>query len=440
MPQPGNTTTADNPALSVLRLSRAIADRETTPLEIVRTLLARIEERDGRLQAWAHVAREQAEQAAANASREIAAGKSLGPLHGIPFGIKDIFDTAGMPTGWGSPLYADRIPAADAVLVARLKDAGAIALGKTHTTGFAYFDAAPTRNPHHPEYTPGGSSSGSAAAVADGMVPFALGSQTLGSVLRPASFCGVVGLKPSFGALPLGGVLPFAPSLDHAGLFTRTVEEMAWLWCAITPGDAPKIGADRRLARPRWPIVGQLEPEMAAGFDQALARLAQIGFEIDELNLPETFSRLPEAILTVFRYEGAQTHRDRLREYGSQIGEKLAVLVEEGLRIDPKLYENSLAHLAQARREYAELAERFPVWLTPAALGAAPKGLASTGDPRANAPFTALGVPAISLPFGRDRSGLPLGLQLTAASGRESALLATALECENALRRSEATS
>jgi Asp-tRNA(Asn)/Glu-tRNA(Gln) amidotransferase A subunit family amidase len=434
MPQPGNTTTAANPAVSIIRLSRAITDRETTPLDIVRALLARIEERDGRLQAWAHVAREQAEQAAVNASREIAAGKSRGPLHGIPFGIKDIFDTAGMPTGWGSPLYADRISAADAVLVARLKNAGAIALGKTHTTGFAYFDPAPTRNPHHPDHTPGGSSSGSAAAVADGMVPFALGSQTLGSVLRPASFCGVVGLKPTFGALPLGGVLPFAPTLDHAGLFTRTVEEMSWLWSAITPNDEAKIDADRRLARPRWPIVGQLEPEMATGFDQALARLAQSGFEIYELNLPETFPRLPEAILTVFRYEGAQTHRDRLRQYGSKIGQKLAVLVEEGLRIDQKLYENSLAHLAQARREYAELTEKFPVWATPSALGAAPRGLASTGDPRANAPFTALGVPAISIPFGRDSSGLPLGLQLTTARGRESALLATAVACEKSLR------
>jgi Asp-tRNA(Asn)/Glu-tRNA(Gln) amidotransferase A subunit family amidase len=433
MPRPETPTMAANPPLSIIRLSRAVANGETTPLEIVRALLARIEARDGNLQAWAYVGREQAERAAVEAGREIAAGKPRGPLHGIPFGIKDIFDTADMPTGWGSPLYSARIPDADAALVSRLKEAGAIALGKTHTTGFAYFDPAPTRNPHNPDHTPGGSSSGSAVAVAAGMVPFALGSQTLGSVLRPASFCGVVGLKPTFDALPLNGVLPFAPTLDHAGLFTRTVEEMAWLWAAIT-GEREHPAAVRLLARPRWPIEGEVAPEMAAGFDEALARLARAGCEIHELSLPASFPRLPEANMTVFRYEGAQIHKQRLRQYGSKIGEKLALLVEEGLRIDRGLYEQSLEHLAQARREYAELTERFPVWVTPSALGAAPKGISSTGDPRANAPFTALGVPTISIPFARDSSGLPLGLQLAAARGRDRALLATALACEQFLR------
>ena len=404
-----------------------------SPIEIVHTLLARIEERDGRLQAWARVEREQAEQAAVAAEGEIAAGRRRSPLHGVPFGIKDIFDTAGITTSWGSPLYAGRVPDADAALVARLKEAGAIVLGKTHTTGFAYFDPAPTRNPHHLEHTPGGSSSGSAAAVADGMVPFALGSQTLGSVLRPASFCGVVGLKPTFGALPADGMLPFAPTLDHAGLFTRTVEEMAWLWAVITGSDPIKAAANRRLARPRWPLEGELEPEMAAGLDLALARLAQAGFEIDELSLPESFQRLPGATLIVFRYEGAQTHKDRFERHGSKIGEKLAVLVESGLRIDRRRYEEALALLAQARRDYAELIQEHPLWITPSALGPAPKGLASTGDPRANAPFTALGVPAISLPFGRAPSGLPLGMQLAAAHGRECALLAAALVCEKSL-------
>jgi Asp-tRNA(Asn)/Glu-tRNA(Gln) amidotransferase A subunit family amidase len=305
-------------------------------------------------------------------------------------------------------------------------------LGKTHTTGFAYFDPAPTRNPHHPDHTPGGSSSGSAAAVADGMVPFALGSQTLGSVLRPASFCGVVGLKPTFDALPLGGVLPFAPTLDHAGLFTRTVEEMAWLWAAIAPGNAA-APAGRRLAWPRWPIEGELEPEMASGLDQALARLTKAGFEIHEISLPESFQRLPAAILTVFRFEGAQTHRERFAQYGVRIGEKLAAVVEEGLRIEPRSYEQALGALAEARRDYKQLAEKHPVWVTPSALGPAPKGLGSTGDPRANAPFTALGVPAISLPFAKTPARLPMGLQLAAARGQEQALLGTALACEKAL-------
>jgi Asp-tRNA(Asn)/Glu-tRNA(Gln) amidotransferase A subunit family amidase len=431
---PSGTPSAETkPALSVVELSGAIAHKQTTPREIIETLLARIEEQEGRVHAWAYLDPEKALQAAENAGTEIAAGKQHGPLHGIPFGIKDIFDTADMPTSWGSPLYAGRIAGADAALVAQLKRAGAIALGKTHTTGFAYFDPSPTRNPHNPEHTPGGSSSGSAAAVACGMVPFALGSQTLGSVLRPASFCGVVGLKPTFGALPPGGMLPFAPTLNHPGLFTRTVTEMAWLWKAFTGSEAAQTAADRRLAWPRWPIEGELEPEMASGLDQALAKLARAGFQIHELSLPESFQRLPEATLTISRYEGARTHKDRLEQFGLKIGEKLAVLVEEGLRIDPSRYEQALAQLAQARRDHAELSETHPVWVTPSALGSAPKGLASTGDPRANAPFTALGVPAISLPFGPAPSGLPLGMQLAAARGAESALLAAALECEKSL-------
>jgi Asp-tRNA(Asn)/Glu-tRNA(Gln) amidotransferase A subunit family amidase len=435
MSRPNSPAIQVKQPFSIVRLSQAIAAKEISATEVLQTLLARIEERDGRLQAWAFVDREGAQKAAADADRELAAGKPRSPLHGIPFGVKDIFDTEGMPTSWGSPLYAGRVPDTDAELVARLKQSGAIVLGKTHTTGFAYFDPAPTHNPHHLEHTPGGSSSGSAAAVADAMVAFALGSQTLGSVLRPASFCGVVGLKPTFGALPSGGMLPFAPSLDHAGLFTRTVEEMAWLWAVLSGTEQTQIAPERRLARPRWPIEGELEPEMAAGFDQALSRLAKAGFDSHELHLPASFRRLPEANITIFRYEGAATHQVRLEQYGSKIGEKLAVLVEEGLRIERSRYEQALAVLADARRDYAELTAKHPVWITPSALGPAPKGLASTGDPRANAPFTALGVPAISLPFGQARSGLPLGLQLAAARGQERLLLAAALECERSFSR-----
>jgi Asp-tRNA(Asn)/Glu-tRNA(Gln) amidotransferase A subunit family amidase len=280
------------------------------------------------------------------------------------------------------------------------------------------------------EHTPGGSSSGSAAAVADGMVPFALGSQTLGSVLRPASYCGVVGLKPTFGALPSGGMLPFAPTLDHAGLFTGTVEEMAWLWLAMTGSKGVSAEGTRHLARPRWPILGSLEHDMVEGFEGALSTLTAAGFEIHDLDLPQSFSQLPEATMTIFRYEGAQTHRDRFQEYGSRIGVKLAALVEEGRRTERSVYEQALAVLAGVRADFGALTEKHPLWITPSALGPAPKGLASTGDPRANAPFTALGVPAISLPFGCAPSNLPLGLQLAAAQGQEDALLRTALECE----------
>jgi Asp-tRNA(Asn)/Glu-tRNA(Gln) amidotransferase A subunit family amidase len=424
----------DHPQMLALPvLSDEIARRRISPKEAVEACLARIAEREAAVQAWAFVAVEESRRVAARLDQELSASGPRSPLHGIPFGVKDIFDTAGMPTAWGSPLYADRVPGEDSELVARLKQAGAILLGKAHTTGFAYFDPAPTRNPHNAEYTPGGSSSGSAAAVADGMVPFALGSQTLGSVLRPASFCGVVGLKPTFGALPLAGVLAFATTLDHAGLFTRTAEEMAWLWPAVSGAAAESGDTHRRLASPKWPIVGELEPEMAQGFENALATLAAAGFEIYKLDLPQIFLQLPEATMTIYRYEGAQTHKQRFQQYGSKIGEKLAAVVEEGLRIERGVYDQALALLAQAGGEFAALAEKHPAWITPSALGPAPKGLASTGDPRANAPFTALGVPSISLPFGRTPSNLPLGLQLATAKGQETALLKTAIECERSL-------
>jgi Asp-tRNA(Asn)/Glu-tRNA(Gln) amidotransferase A subunit family amidase len=432
--EPGVIDTRELPVLSVL--SDRIARREISPRDLVEHCLARVSGKDAAVEAWACVAADVSRREAQVLADELAGGGPRGPLHGIPFGVKDIFDTAGMPTGWGSPLYAERVPDRDAELVARLKQAGAIVLGKTHTTGFAYFDPSPTRNPHNLEHTPGGSSSGSAVAVAEGMVPFALGSQTLGSVLRPASYCGVVGMKPTLGALPPGGMLPFAPTLDHAGLFTRTVDEMAWLWPALTGSKREPTAGCRHLARPRWPLLGSLEDDMAQGFERALSTLTSAGFEIHELELPQSFTQLPEATMTIFRYEGAQTHKSRFEEYGPRIGVKLAALVEEGLRIERGVYEQALAALAGVRADFAALAEKHPVWITPSALGPAPSGLASTGDPRANAPFTALGVPAISLPFGYAPSKLPLGLQLAAARGEEDGLLKTALECERALSQS----
>jgi Asp-tRNA(Asn)/Glu-tRNA(Gln) amidotransferase A subunit family amidase len=228
-------------------------------------------------------------------------------------------------------------------------------------------------------------------------------------------------------------VLAFAPTLDHAGLFTRTAGEMAWLWATVAGNPQASAVAHRRLAWLRWPIESELEPEMALGFEQAIVTLARAGFEIQEIPLPASFQQLPGATMTVFQYEGAQTNKDRFQQYGLRIGEKLAALVENGLRIDDGRYEQALAQLEEARQAFARSVREHPVWITPSALGPAPVGLASTGVPRANAPFTALGVPAISLPFGKTTSGLPLGLQLAAGCGQESGLLATAAECEKGL-------
>ncbi|MBI1792490.1 MAG: amidase [Acidobacteria bacterium] len=343
------------------------------------TCLRRIARHDAEVEAWVEVAPQPA--------------LGDGPLRGIPFGAKDIFETRGLSTAYGSPLYAGRKGDRDAVLVERLRRHGAILLGKTHTTAFAYFDPAPTRNPRNLAHTPGGSSSGSAAAVAAGMVPFALGTQTQGSVLRPAAYCGVVGFKPTFGLLPLDGVLPFAPTLDTAGLFTEDPPDLQALW--------------ERMGYGRADLEATVEPGRPTGLDELLETVR------------------PAARL-INHYEGARTHEARWREHGAAIGAKLAALVEEGLRVPEEAYQAARAILEQSKAMAAELFERCPLIATPAAPGPAPLGLESTGDPRMNAPWTALGVPAITVPLAVPPGGLPLGLQLTAAWGRDAFLVAAA--------------
>ena len=414
-------------------LSWQIRAGETTPEDIVECCLGRIQKRETDLHAWVYLAEAEARHRARALTEELRATGPRGPLHGIPFAVKDIFDTAGMPTEWGTAIHAGRTPDHDSALVAQLTEAGAIVLGKTVTTAFAYFDAGPTRNPHNPAHTPGGSSSGSAAAVADGMVPFAIGSQTMGSVLRPASFCGIAGFKPTFGRLALARVMPFAPSLDHAGLFTQTAVEMSFLWESLDNEVRPADDGARTLTVVPWPIGFPLEPEMAEAFAALTDRLAAAGFTIERIGLPPTFQKLAAATRTVMTYEGARTHEQPFREHGSKIGEKLATLVENGLAIDDARHREANHVIETARADFAERTRQGAVWLTPSAPGPAPEGLGSTGDPVCNRPFTALGVPAISLPFARTPKGLPLGLQLSTAAGHDDRLLATAMLCEQKL-------
>ncbi len=382
--------------------------RSRTPHDLLELCLKRIAERDEQLRAWVEVSPQEA--------------LGSGPLSGIPFGVKDIFETRYMATEYGSPIYAGRKGSDDAALVIALRERGAVLVGKTHTTAFAYFDPAPTRNPHNTWHTPGGSSSGSAVAVAAGMVPFALGTQTLGSVLRPASFGGVVGFKPSAGLLPLAGVLPFAPSLDTAGLFTQTADDMQLLWRRMGHAEAPCV---RRLAVPS--LMPPVEPAMEAAFRRTVERLsADFAFQIVEM--PPSFADLAPAVKLINCYEGARTHETRWREHGRAIGEKLAQLVEEGLGIPEAEYWAALATVAAVKREVSSLLGEYPVLVTPSAPGPAPAGLAYTGDPVMNLPWTALGVPAISIPM--PVLGLPLGLQLVSECGRDSALVALAVEVE----------
>ncbi len=387
---------------------------EKTPAQLLDICLARIAECEPRIQAWVQVAPQ--------------ASTGAGPLAGMPFGAKDIYETKGLITAYGSPLYAGRIGSADAALVAELRGLGAVLLGKTQTTAFAYFDPAPTRNPRDLTRTPGGSSSGSAAAVAAGMVPFALGSQTQGSVLRPASFCGVAGFKPTRDLLSLQGILPFAPSLDTAGLFTQTADDMQMLWSLMGfHAAAPK---SRSLAVPAG--IPAVDPVMEKAFHVALDRLSSQGWTVNAIEMPARFAELLPAARLINNYEGARTHAQHWREHGSRIGAKLAQLVEEGLAIPAEKHAAALALIAVLKQEMNDLFRAHAVVATPAAPGPAPEGLASTGDPRLNTPWTALGVPAISVPLPVGDAP-PLGIQLAAAAGADSALLAIAAEVETSL-------
>ena len=361
-----------------MRLAESLRRGEGTPGAWVAECLARIAERDTEIRAWVEVAPRP--------------GTGDGPLRGVPFGAKDIIETRGMATEYGSPLFAGRRGTEDAAVIAELQRMGAILLGKTHTAAFASFDPAPTRNPRVPGHTPGGSSSGSAAAVAAGMVPFALGTQTLGSVIRPASYCQICGFKPTFGRLPMRGVLAFAPSLDTFGLFTETAEDMACLW-------ARSWGRPEESRVPRMGRVGSVP--MPAGWD-ALSGTAQL----------------------INDYEGARTHRAMWERHGDAIGVRLADLVRRGLGIAKGEYAAARRHVDAMRAAMAHIFDDYPVLLSPAATGPPPQGLDSTGDPSANAPWTALGVPAITVPIGR------VGLQMTAAWGCDDELVAWAAALE----------
>ena len=344
-----------------------------------------------------------------------------GPLDEIPFGAKDIMETRGLSTEYGSPIYKGRIGTSDAAIVRDLRARGAVLMGKTHTTAFAYREPAPTVNPRNHEHTPGGSSSGSAAAVAAGMVPFALGTQTMGSVLRPASYCGVTGFKATYGLVSLEGVLPFAASLDTLGYFTHTPSDMLRLWQAM--GHPP--GRDEDIAMGAPEPAPDVEPAMAAAFQRALAVLRRGGLSIRAVNIAAILAQLHESATTVEFYEGARFHEQRYREYGTRLAH-MGELVREGLTIPVERYRQAKERIAEGRGTIAELYKSTPVILVPAATGPAPRGLALTGDSRMNSPWTALGTPAITIPMPVG-AALPLGLQLTGDHGEDARVIRSAV-------------
>jgi Asp-tRNA(Asn)/Glu-tRNA(Gln) amidotransferase A subunit family amidase len=402
----GLASAGESPRMETLsEWLRADRDARKRGLEVC---LRRIRELDLSIHAWVQV---QPERPTAD-----------GPLSEIPFGAKDIIETQGMATEYGSPLYKGRVGSGDAAIIREMRSRGAILLGKTVTTAFAYRTPGPTRNPRNLEHTPGGSSSGSAAAVAAGMVPFTIGEQTRGSMIRPASYCGVTGFKPTYDLLPMEGVLPVSKSLDTLGLFTHTPADMLALWKAL----GHPAGREEQFAFGAPEPMPECEPEMANAFRQALSLLRRSGVSIKAVDISDLLKKLDEANDVEMFYEGARFHEARLKEFGDRLDQPLANLIRDGLKIPTARYEEAKRYLAESRVRLAESFKSTPVILTPAATGPAPLGLSTTGDPRMNAPWTALGTPAVSIPM-PIASGLPLGLQLTADLGQDARVLQAAL-------------
>ena len=396
-----------------------------TSESLVQDCLERIAARDGEIAAWVHVAADSALAQARALDREPARG----PLHGVPVGIKDIFDTADMPTEYNSAIYRGNRPRADAAAVALLRQAGCVILGKTATAEFANLHPAATRNPHNPAHTPGGSSSGSAAAVADRMVPLALGTQTAGSVIRPAAFCGVVGLKPSFGSVNRSGVKPVSDTLDTIGLFANSVEEAAIALHVLSSRPMPDFAAPRpapRIGFARTSRWGDTDACTQAALESAAKRLAAAGASVTDAALPPAGEALSDTHGLVMNFECARALAWEQAHHRDLISATLRKRLDEGWAVSREQYDSARQTARDARRQFADLMRGFDLLLTPAARGEAPTGIASTGDSLFNRIWTLLGVPCITLPRGNGPQGLPLGVQLVGAMEQDTALLSHA--------------
>ncbi|HEV7505844.1 MAG TPA: amidase [Thermoanaerobaculia bacterium] len=359
------------------------------------------------------------------------------PLFGVPVGVKDIFHVAGFETRGGSRLPPEELKGPEAASVTALREAGALILGKTVSTEFAFFAPGPTRNPWNPEHTPGGSSSGSAAAVGAGLCPLALGTQTIGSIMRPAAFCGAVGFKPSYERISREGIIPLAPSLDHIGFFTpdvagamRAASVLCRDWLVVKPARKPRLGV------PEGPFLERASGEGLVHFRQVCHRLADAGFEIVHVPALPDFGEIVERHFRITAAEMARVHRDWFARFGDLYAEKTAELIRRGQTVTDDELERDLDDREELRDVLTAHMDdhRVDLWISPPALGAAPRGLDSTGDPVMNVPWSQAGMPAVCLPAGRNANGLPLGLQVSSRWWTDESLLCWAADLENTLR------
>jgi Asp-tRNA(Asn)/Glu-tRNA(Gln) amidotransferase A subunit family amidase len=410
-------------------------------VDLVKACLARIEQTEASIQAWAHLDADRALNQAAEMDRIRRAGFGLGLLHGVPVGLKDIIDTADMPTERGTPIFAGRQPDRDAAVVERLRDAGAVIMGKTVTTELAFLNPSHTRNPHDPERTPGGSSSGSAAAVAAHHVPLSIGTQTNGSVIRPASFCGVYGFKPTRGVISRRGILQTSVSLDQVGVFGRSLSDVAMLSDALGGYDQSDPAS---IPRPR-PAIAKgaaddvpVEPDFAfldLPFHDRLAADAREGLEAVLETLGERVSRMQPADTladlvtvqaTIHEYEICMHHADDFNAHWDQVSPLLQKVVERGRKITAGQYQDALAVKASAESFFADFFTEFDAIIAPSAAGEAPALHKGTGDPIFCTLWTLAGLPSITLPLLVGENGLPVGVQLIGPAEKDDRLLRTA--------------
>ena len=427
--------------LSASDAARAIRDGAISSEQLVEACLARVREVDDKVQAWAFLDPEHALNQARARDQERREGRPTGPLHGVPVAIKDIIDTEDMPTEDGSVLHAGRTPAHDAKVVAMLRAAGAVIFGKTVTTELATYAPGKTRNPHNPEHTPGGSSSGSAAAVAIGMVPLALGSQTNGSVIRPASFCGVYGFKPTHGLIPRTGVLKLSRTLDQLGGFARSIEDLALLgeqlvgWDEDDPDTRPRARPPLvetacaepplppQLAFVKGPAWERASEETKHAFAELVAALSDSVFEVDIAGSAE---RALEYHQTIMEAEMAANLDLEWEKGRDRVSPSLRAQLERGRSVTALDYQRACARIPLLNAGFDNVFERCEAIVTPAAAGTAPRGLESTGDPAFCSLWTLCGMPALNLPLMQGENGLPLGIQLVGPRGSDARLLRTA--------------
>jgi Asp-tRNA(Asn)/Glu-tRNA(Gln) amidotransferase A subunit family amidase len=427
--------------LSAADAARAIRDGAVSAEQLLEACLARVREIDGAVQAWQYLDPAHALAQARARDRDRSEGRPCGPLHGVPVGVKDIIDTADMPTEDGTVLHAGRMPDRDAAVVAMLRAAGAVIMGKTVTTECATYTPGKTRNPHNAAHTPGGSSSGSAAAVAAGMVALALGSQTNGSVIRPASFCGVYGFKPTHGLIPRSGVMKLSRALDHVGVFARSIEDIALVseqlvGCdAADPDTRPRaripfgeVAAQEpplppRLAFVKGPVWDRATPETREAFEELAGEL---GERVAEVELPPSSERALEWHRIIMQAEMAANLDLEWEKGRDKLSESLRTQLASGRALAALDYQRALARIPLLNDAFAEIFREFDALLTPAAPGTAPHGLASTGDPAFCSLWTLCGMPAFTLPLMRGENGLPMGVQLVGARHDDARLLRTA--------------